>query len=377
MSVLKSIELFFQEGASDKVYNATIVEDRGAFTVKVAWGRRGSTLNEGAKAVRVSRAAAEKKFDALVREKTGKGYQPITAAVKPAAVAPPVGSGSGSKAPRARAKVGPAAQLLTAVEDDEVAALLADNAMVAQQKIDGMRVLAQVGAEVVVTNRDGQRTKVDLRRFQGLAYLPHGTIVDGELLDDGYWIFDLLQLGADDVRGRGYLERWSLLEDELEPGLAGGVHIVPAAVGRAAKRRLHDALRRAGAEGLVFKDRDAPYAAGRPGSGGPQRKHKFVKTADVAIIENAGNAYLMAVRDGRDRFEVGKVFAGTTNKVRAVLDAALARGEQPVCEVQYLYATDGHQLFQPVFQRIRDDKSPEQCGRDQLLTTCRTVLQLR
>ncbi len=371
---IKAVELFFQEGASDKVYNATIVADDGAYTVQVSWGRRGSTLNEGAKAVRVGLAAAEKKFESLVREKTNKGYQRVSSESRPAAVAPPVGEGSGSKAPRARAKVGHAAQLLTPIEDDQLDRFLADDAMVAQQKIDGMRVIAHVGAEIMVTNRDGQRATVDRRAFDGLSYLPHGTIVDGELLDDGYWLFDLLQLGGDDVRQLGYVERWNLLDGELEPALTGGVRVVPVAVGRARKRKLHARLRTAGAEGMVFKHRDAPYSAGRPSSGGPQRKHKFVKTADVVIVENAGNAYLMAVRDGRSQFVVGKVFAGTTNTTRKALDTALGRGEHPVCEVQYLYATDDHQLFQPVFLRVRDDKPSDQCRRDQLVTTCRTVI---
>jgi hypothetical protein len=43
VSVIKAIELFFQEGSSDKVYNAMIVKDGDAYTVKVAWGRRGTT----------------------------------------------------------------------------------------------------------------------------------------------------------------------------------------------------------------------------------------------------------------------------------------------------------------------------------------------
>ena len=246
--------------------------------------------------------------------------------------------------------------------------------MIAQQKIDGMRVLAHVGDELLVTNRDGQRTKVDGRVFEGLAYLPTGTIVDGELLADGYWLFDLLQLGGEDVRGRGYAERWELLDGELEPALTGNVRIVPAAFGAKRKRRLHDRLRVAGAEGLVFKHRDAPYTAGRPSSGGPQRKHKFVKSADVVIVENAGNAYRMMVYDGGTPFEVGKVFAGTTNATRKTLDAALASGERPVCEVKYLYATDDHQLFQPVFVRVRDDKRAAECARAQLARTCRTVI---
>ena len=72
MGTVRKVELFFQEGTSDKVYNAKIVEDGpGTFTVEVEWGRRGSSLNKGTKAVRVSREAANKKFDSLVREKTG------------------------------------------------------------------------------------------------------------------------------------------------------------------------------------------------------------------------------------------------------------------------------------------------------------------
>jgi bifunctional non-homologous end joining protein LigD len=371
---IQSVELFFQEGSSDKVYNAAIVEDgAGTYTVTCAWGRRGSTLNTGSKAVKVGLAQAQRKFESLVREKTNKGYQPISAEVKPAAVAPPVGEGSGSKAPRARARVGHQAQLLSPIEEDELDAFLGDDAMLAQQKLDGMRVLAHVNeGEVIVTNRDGQRTtKVDLRPFEGLAYLPHGTVVDGELMDDGYWLFDVLELAGDDVRGRGYLERWELLDGELEPALTGDVRVLPVAHGKKQKRALAQKLREAGAEGLVFKQRDAPYTAGR---GTTQRKLKFVKSADVVIVENAGNAYRMVVYDGKSQFDCGKVFAGTTNASRKLLDAALGRGERPVCEVKYLYATDDHQLYQPVFVRQRDDKAAKECVRGQLLVTCRKVI---
>src|SRR5687768_2801929 len=132
MSTVKAIQLFFQEGASDKVYNATIVKDGDAYTVTCEWGRRGAQLNQGSKAVRVSLAQAQKKFDSLVREKTSKGYQERTEAVQPAAVAPPEGEGSGSKVTGKRAKVGVAAQLCNPIEDAELATFLDDDAMVAQ-----------------------------------------------------------------------------------------------------------------------------------------------------------------------------------------------------------------------------------------------------
>lgn len=201
MGTIRKIELFFQEGTSDKVYDAKIVEDGpGTFTVHVEWGRRGSSLNTGAMAERVTRAAADQKFDSLVREKTGKGYQAIAAAVKPAAVAPPEGSAA---------------------------------------------------------------------------------------------------------------------------------------------------------------------------TGGPQLKFRFVKSADVFVTANAGNAYPMGAVDGGKVRTSGKLFAGTTHGSRKELDALPAEGERPVAEVRDLYATDDDVLFQPGFAPLRDDRAPEDCLLSQLARTGR------
>ena len=75
--------------------------------------------------------------------------------------------------------------------------------------------------------------------------------------------------------------------------------MLPIAKGYAKKQALHDKLALSQAEGIVFKDAKAPYKPGRPASGGTQRKHKFVKTADVVLVSNAGNAYQMAVFEGK------------------------------------------------------------------------------
>ena len=55
------------------------MKDGNAYTVNVAWGRRGGSLNTGSKAVKVALAVAHKKFDSLIREKRNKGYEEITA----------------------------------------------------------------------------------------------------------------------------------------------------------------------------------------------------------------------------------------------------------------------------------------------------------
>jgi bifunctional non-homologous end joining protein LigD len=381
MKLVRTIALFFQEGTSDKVYNASIYDEGGgAFTVEVEWGRRGASLNKGKKAVKVSRAAADKAMDRLVREKMNKGYEEISNDKKPAAVAPPEGEGSGSRATGVRKRVGVGAQLLNAIDVDAALSLLDDAHHIAQQKLDGARVLVHVrknGEKSLATNRSGQATSIAEAILEGLSDLPHGTIVDGEVVTTGgattYILFDVLQIGDEDVRALGYLARWERLDEDLEPGLSGPIRVIECARTPKEKRSLHDRLAAARAEGVVFKRKDAPYTSGRPASGGTQLKHKFVKSADVVIVENAGNAYRMQVRDGKKWLDVGKVFSGTTNESRRLMDARLGDGERLVAEVRYLYATDDEQLFQPVFVRLRDDKDASECLRSQLTRTSRDV----
>lgn len=76
MKLLKSIQLFFQEGNSDKVYEIDLLEaGADAYVVNFRYGRRGATLKEGTKTVfPVALAEAEKLFNDLESEKRKKGY---------------------------------------------------------------------------------------------------------------------------------------------------------------------------------------------------------------------------------------------------------------------------------------------------------------
>jgi len=82
-----SINLYFREGTSDKVYHAEIVEQGDGFVVNFAYGRRGAKLQTGTKTPKpVSREKAEEIYFKLVTEKTDKGYatdEPDAAAVPP------------------------------------------------------------------------------------------------------------------------------------------------------------------------------------------------------------------------------------------------------------------------------------------------------
>lgn len=69
------ITLYYREGSSDKVYQASIEPQGEAFVVNFSYGRRGSTMNTGTKTPSpVDYDSAKKIYDKLVREKKAKGY---------------------------------------------------------------------------------------------------------------------------------------------------------------------------------------------------------------------------------------------------------------------------------------------------------------
>lgn len=76
MKLVKSIQLFFQEGNSDKVYEIELLESGAdAYVVNFRYGRRGGTLKDGTKTVfPVPLAEAGRLFAELENEKRKKGY---------------------------------------------------------------------------------------------------------------------------------------------------------------------------------------------------------------------------------------------------------------------------------------------------------------
>ena len=89
MKLARQTKLHFQQGNSDKVYEVDLCEaGEGEFLVNFRYGRRDAALREGTKTpFPMSRSQAEAIFDALVTEKTAKGYK-ITAGTGTVAAQP-------------------------------------------------------------------------------------------------------------------------------------------------------------------------------------------------------------------------------------------------------------------------------------------------
>jgi bifunctional non-homologous end joining protein LigD len=75
---MKNISLYFKEGSSDKEYHIQLIPMEKGFVVNFQYGRVGNTLTPGTKTpIAVSEAEADKVYNKLVKEKMGKGYQPL------------------------------------------------------------------------------------------------------------------------------------------------------------------------------------------------------------------------------------------------------------------------------------------------------------
>lgn len=81
MKLVKQSKLHFREGNSDKVYEAEICEvGANQYIVNFRYGKRGANLTEGTKTVApVDLSKAQDIFDKLIKEKTAKGYQDVSA----------------------------------------------------------------------------------------------------------------------------------------------------------------------------------------------------------------------------------------------------------------------------------------------------------
>ena len=205
--------------------------------------------------------------------------------------------------------------------------LFRDDAWAAQLKLDGKRcrVTCATGALSAVT-RNGRPLKLSAR---SIALLPLGDyVIDGENVRGDFTAFDVLSIGADDVRTMPYSERLRLLD---------GLHVpqIETHYGEAAKRALHAAVQSAGREGIVFKRLAAKWRAGRTEHA--VKLKNFL--SDTFVVESFdGRGIEITTMDGRP---AGRC-AGCANAGELV-------------EIRFAHWTDAGKLMHPAIIGVRDD----------------------
>jgi ATP-dependent DNA ligase len=219
--------------------------------------------------------------------------------------------------------------------------------MIAEAKVDGIRLLVQVdGLTVTACTRNGTFVKLTPLAEVGLVALGQ-PLLDCELVGESVHVFDLPALAESPWRVR----RAVLEQAFAKAGRLDLVSIVPV---------LHDPAEddgypedteailakavAAGHEGVVLKHPDGAYPSGRGWA-----KVKPERTLDLRVVDVLGNGSLVVSHKGV-RVKVG---IGLPSAVRANADAYLGR----LVEVRCQEVTRSGSLRHPVFVRVRDDKS--------------------
>ena len=133
---MKQITLYYRQGSSDKIYQAAIEPQNGGYVVRFAFGRRGTTLTTGTKTQSpVPYDTAKAIYDKLIREKIAKGYT--------------AGADGTPYQHSEKQASGVLPQLLNAIDEPQLDALLDDRQHVMQEKHDGRRLMLQKSGNTV------------------------------------------------------------------------------------------------------------------------------------------------------------------------------------------------------------------------------------
>lgn len=353
----ETISLYFSEGGSDKEYHADLVETEAGFLVNFRYGRRGSALTSGTKTKDpLPYDKAKKVYDKLVAEKMGKGYSTGEAGT------------AYQDTPKESLYTGVLPQLLNPVSEADLERLFKDASWVMQEKMDGeRRMVSNVGGEWFGINRKGMRVPLPVPLVEALSNVIAGTTIDGEIIGDVYYPFDMLDLGGQDMRTASYDERFAALMTELhdigvwqDEQVGSYIKPVISFVHEGDKREAYAEIAARNGEGVVFKRMNASHSVGRPNSGGDHLKFKFVESG----------TFIVAAQNDTKRSVQVAAFDEIGNKVLLGNVTIPPNYEIPqagdVVEVEYLYAFEGGAIYQPVYRGKRADQDLGDCKMAQL-----------
>lgn len=251
-----------------------------------------------------------------------------------------------------------------------------DDEWVMEQKLDGDRLLIHIenGAPQAMSRRGEPYTKHVPDQILADCSGPQWEgewVLDGELLDGTYFIFDLPHVVRNGEQFIGDRSPWSarhfLLTQLFAAWKPVNCQLVFTATSLADKAQLvHDVVTQDG-EGVMVKHAENRYL---PGRSDKMLKAKFTSTLEAFILQvGRGGKRSISVglyNDKGDVVDVGNVTMSDRNLERVSVGN--------VVEVRYLYCGAGNRLYQPAYIKIRDDKTPAECTMDQLKFVNKAVL---
>lgn len=339
MTIVEQISLAYKDGGSDKVYHAQIEQGDGGYNVNFQYGRRGSTLTTGSKTTSlVDLEKATSVYKKLIKEKTAKGYSEGES-----------GAVFQSKALEDRF-TGIVPQLLNKIT--ESIKYLQDADFFMQEKFDGHRRIIKLENKVVTSiNKKGLEVLSPECVCKPIEALGYDITVDGELIGDKYYIFDILNHKGQDVRMKSAKGRYELLKS------TNLNNVVPAYFTVKEKTEAFKLMepQEKKKEGVVFKKNDSAYVSGRPNSGGNQLKLKFYATDTFEVASHnktKRSVNVVSYKEDGKAYDMGKITIPETTPLPLV---------GAFIEIRYLYCNEGGKLFQTTYLCVRDDQDRTDC----------------
>ena len=248
----------------------------------------------------------------------------------------------------------------------EVEALLKSKKWGLQQKLDGQRMIVKCGDKVEAFNREGAPKKCPNNISHFFSTLSSTWVFDGELIGDKYYLFDILEIPTGNIQD-WTCERRNALLQKLSTKLKDPVYVVPLVIER--KREALETLKGNRAEGVIFKNLEAPYLNKKTYN---FLKYKFINDVDCVVLDvglDDKSNISLGMWDGRSFVEVGRVSSLTGD------GPAIEKND--VVSVTILYSTKDNRLYQPVKPMLRYDKHAKDCKISQLkeTRTCKEVFK--
>lgn len=354
-TLIKSVDLFYQEGSSDKVYFLQIEENKGSnvvgYVVNFSYGRRGNAMQTGTKTNSpVTFYEAEKIYQKILNEKLGKGYKISSQHTNNTTTKVTKVDDVPSLIPVVKKEVKPVTPkcvLLNPISEERANEILQDDNWIVQEKMDGVRFMLDVKNGVFILqskgyNRKGQEVPVPNNIKKMAENLPT-CFLDGELVGDVFYVFDMIGFHECEITHDDFETRYQLLEKNIKPN--DSLKIVKIYHGKD-KVKFYDSVKTV-AEGVVFKKKSATYHVGRPASGGDYLKFKFCESC-TCIVTKVSNKRSVSIGlyEGDKVVEMGNVTIPANHDIPKT---------GSVVEVRYLYAYKNGSLYQPVYLGERDD----------------------
>lgn len=265
--------------------------------------------------------------------------------------------------------------------EKSVRAVIDDESICIQQKLDGHRILVAVTPddEVLVQNREGIAYKQSVSHIEhdlkALATVFRGNdryiALDGELMPSGLYVFDcpLMKIKATSVqRISSFDARENAYRFVLGALTLDSIHPVPTARTQHEKMLLLSHLLDIDAEGFVTKRKQSTYHDSAFRTKNLQHKGsygvKFKFTHDVDTI-------VMRQRGEKDSVAVGLLDVESKKVKEIGACSTIGKGELhvgDVVKVKYLYVGADGRLVQPRIIEKRTDKKATECTTSQPLS---------